>query len=110
MHPSEELPEQETAVGGPCGGKSSFLIRPEDDVSRASQNHGVAARCSPEVLSHAEGHVCTLTRRIKRIGAMAGSVAERRGNTHASGCLHSPNTAKGITSTPPGTRPHFLAY
>ncbi|MPC80073.1 hypothetical protein E2C01_074638 [Portunus trituberculatus] len=32
MHPSEE---QETAVGGPCGGKSSFPLRPEDDVSRA---------------------------------------------------------------------------
>ncbi|MPC77536.1 hypothetical protein E2C01_071994 [Portunus trituberculatus] len=34
MRPSEELPEQETAVGGPCGGES-FLIRPEDDISRA---------------------------------------------------------------------------
>ncbi|MPC95717.1 hypothetical protein E2C01_090941 [Portunus trituberculatus] len=35
IHPSEELPEQETAVGGPCGGESSSLLRPEDDVSRA---------------------------------------------------------------------------
>ncbi|MPC57726.1 hypothetical protein E2C01_051714 [Portunus trituberculatus] len=35
MRPSEELPEQETAVGGLCGGESPFLVRPEDDVSRA---------------------------------------------------------------------------
>ncbi|MPC96323.1 hypothetical protein E2C01_091575 [Portunus trituberculatus] len=35
MHSSEELPEQETAVRGPCGGESSFLLRPEDDVSWA---------------------------------------------------------------------------
>ncbi|MPC48518.1 hypothetical protein E2C01_042292 [Portunus trituberculatus] len=35
MHPSEELPEQETAVGGICGGESSSLLIPEDDVSRA---------------------------------------------------------------------------
>ncbi|MPC96635.1 hypothetical protein E2C01_091906 [Portunus trituberculatus] len=34
MRPSEELPEQETAVGGLCGGVSSFPLRPEDDVSR----------------------------------------------------------------------------
>ncbi|MPD06956.1 hypothetical protein E2C01_102794 [Portunus trituberculatus] len=32
--PSEELPEQETAAGAPCGGQSSFPLRPEDDVSR----------------------------------------------------------------------------
>ncbi|MPC84110.1 hypothetical protein E2C01_078837 [Portunus trituberculatus] len=35
MHPSEELPEQETAVGGTCGGESSSLLRAEDDISRA---------------------------------------------------------------------------
>ncbi|MPC46243.1 hypothetical protein E2C01_039957 [Portunus trituberculatus] len=35
MGPSEELPEQETAVGCPCGGESSSLVRPEDNVSRA---------------------------------------------------------------------------
>ncbi|MPC51913.1 hypothetical protein E2C01_045770 [Portunus trituberculatus] len=35
MRPSEELPEQETAVGGPSGGESSSLLRPEDDVSQA---------------------------------------------------------------------------
>ncbi|MPC58331.1 hypothetical protein E2C01_052329 [Portunus trituberculatus] len=35
MRPLEELPEQETAVGGPCGGESSFPLRPEDDVPRA---------------------------------------------------------------------------
>ncbi|MPC63841.1 hypothetical protein E2C01_057947 [Portunus trituberculatus] len=34
MRPSE-LSEQETAVGGPCGGESSFPLRPEDDVSSA---------------------------------------------------------------------------
>ncbi|MPC66889.1 hypothetical protein E2C01_061044 [Portunus trituberculatus] len=35
MRLSEELPEQETAVGGPCGGESSFPLRPKDDVSLA---------------------------------------------------------------------------
>ncbi|MPC29674.1 hypothetical protein E2C01_022920 [Portunus trituberculatus] len=35
MRPSEELAERETAVGGPCGGESSSLLRPEDDVSHA---------------------------------------------------------------------------
>ncbi|MPC96704.1 hypothetical protein E2C01_091979 [Portunus trituberculatus] len=35
MRPSEELPEQETTVGGPSGGESSFLLRPEDYVSWA---------------------------------------------------------------------------
>ncbi|MPC38030.1 putative carbonic anhydrase 5 [Portunus trituberculatus] len=35
MRPSEELLEQETAVGGPSGGESSSLLRTEDDVSRA---------------------------------------------------------------------------
>ncbi|MPC63720.1 hypothetical protein E2C01_057822 [Portunus trituberculatus] len=36
MRPSEELPQQETAVGGPCVGESSFPLRIEADVSRAS--------------------------------------------------------------------------
>ncbi|MPC97508.1 hypothetical protein E2C01_092826 [Portunus trituberculatus] len=31
MRPSEGLPEQKTA----CGGESSSLLRPEDDVSQA---------------------------------------------------------------------------
>ncbi|MPC76693.1 hypothetical protein E2C01_071117 [Portunus trituberculatus] len=39
MRPSEELPEHETAVGGPYGGES----RPEDDAgqisSRGKGNH-----------------------------------------------------------------------
>ncbi|MPC48000.1 hypothetical protein E2C01_041764 [Portunus trituberculatus] len=35
MRPSKKLPEQETAVTGPCGGESSILLRPEDDVSQA---------------------------------------------------------------------------
>ncbi|MPC78220.1 hypothetical protein E2C01_072703 [Portunus trituberculatus] len=62
MRPSEELPKQETAVGGLCGGESSFPLRPEDDVSRA----GSATSREPEIFLFY--HMYKVTQKISSRG------------------------------------------
>ncbi|MPC83437.1 hypothetical protein E2C01_078146 [Portunus trituberculatus] len=52
MRPSEELPEQETAVGDPCGEESFFLLRPEDDVSWARKFVHDRAKTPPTLQKH----------------------------------------------------------
>ncbi|MPC76195.1 hypothetical protein E2C01_070602 [Portunus trituberculatus] len=65
MRPSEDLPEQETAVGGHCGGEYSFLLRPEDDVSWAS-----AKTASQSIPAWTPNHPAQDGRSLQRIARL----------------------------------------